>query len=103
MTSYAFGVHEELVQERGINPNTDEYYEMLDKEIRKAFPDKFKSDQGNRQRQERSPGNVVTPPVRDSSKPRSVRLTTTQVAIAKRLGLTPEQYARQMIEDQENG
>ena len=91
MTSYAFGVHQKLV-EQGYNPQTDAYYQQIDENVRKRFPENF----GNSQR----PGNVVAPAGRASKSPRKIKLTKTQVALAKRLGITPEQYAAQMLKEQ---
>lgn len=91
MTSYAFGVHQKLV-EQGYDPTSDAYYEQIDENVRKRFPENF----GNSQR----PGNVVAPAGRASKSPRKIKLTKTQVALAKRLGITPEQYAAQMLKEQ---
>lgn len=88
MTSFAFGLHEELVGE-GVDPTSDEYYSRIDKEVRSRFPERFKGEK-------RRPATVVASARRTTS-PNKVRLTTTQVSIAKRLGLTPEQYARELI------
>lgn len=88
MTSFAFGLHEELVG-NGVDPTSDEYYASIDKEIRTRFPDRFKADK-------RRPATVVASARRTTS-PQRVRLTTTQVSLAKRLGLTPEQYAKELI------
>lgn len=91
MTSYAFGVHQKLV-EQGYNPSTDAYYQQIDENVRKRFPENF----GQSQR----PGNVVAPAGRASKSPRKIKLTRTQVALAKRLGISPEQYAAQMLKEQ---
>jgi hypothetical protein len=92
MTSYAFGVHQKLVTE-GYDTASDEYYAAIDQNIRKRFPENFGGSQ------QRQPGNVVAPANRSSKSPRQVRLTQTQVALAKRLGLTNEQYAAQMLKE----
>ena len=99
MTGYAYGLHEQLVTQEGIDPRTDAYYERIDNEMRTRFPDKFgeaPSSSGNGA----SLGNVVAPATRGTGKgPRKISLTQTQVALAKRLGITPEQYAQQVLKD----
>lgn len=89
MTSMAFGLHEDLVSE-GVDPTSDEYYSRIDKEMRRRFPEEFGGSD------KKKPGTVVASAKR-STAPRKVVLTSTQVSLAKKLGLTPEQYAREMI------
>lgn len=91
MTAFAYGFHEELVGE-GVDPTSDEYYGRIDKEIRRRFPERFKSENSEQKR----PATVVAS-ARRTTGPQKVRLTQTQVSLAKRLGLTPEQYARELI------
>lgn len=102
MTGYAFGVHESLVKE-GLNPQTqaDEYYSRIDAEMRQRFPDKF-GEQTIEDAPVRQTGPVVAPAQRSAKKPRRVQLTSTQVALAKRLGLTAEQYAAQLLKEASN-
>ena len=99
MTGYAYGLHEQLVTQEGIDPRTDAYYERIDNEMRTRFPERFgeaPSSSGNGA----SLGNVVAPATRGTGKgPRKISLTQTQVALAKRLGITPEQYAQQVLKD----
>jgi hypothetical protein len=90
MTSMAFGLHEDLVGE-GVDPTSDEYYSRIDKEIRRRFPEEFEG-----KAEKKKPGTVVASAKR-STAPRKVVLTSTQVSLARKLGLTPEQYAREMI------
>lgn len=90
MTSMAFGIHEDLVGE-GVDPTSDEYYARIDKEMRRRFPENF-DDRDSR----RTKATVVASAKR-STAPKKVTLTTTQVTLAKRLGLTPEQYAKELI------
>ena len=89
MTSMAFGLHEDLVGE-GVDPTSDEYYSRIDKEMRRRFPESFEGSE------RKKPGTVVASAKR-STAPRKVVLTSTQVSLARKLGLTPEQYAREMI------
>jgi len=88
MTSFALGFHNKLVKE-GVSPQTDEYYERIDARMRELFPERF----GAKKRQ---PSTVVAP-VGRSPKGKKVVLTQTQVALAKRLGITPEQYAKELV------
>lgn len=103
MTSYALGVHEELVM-NGVDPNSEKYYTEIDKELRKVFPDKFAeaAEEEVTPRQQKA-ANVVAPAQRSGKKPRSIKITSTQAAIAKRLGLTKEQYVAQLMKDARNG
>ena len=94
MTSLALGLHNRLVKE-GVNPQSDDYYVKIDSRMREIFPDKFEDGEPE-QRKRRT--NVVAPATR-STAPKKIRLTQTQVTIAKRLGLTPEQYAKQVAID----
>ena len=99
MTGYAYGLHEKLVR-NGVDPRSEEYYNQIDNAVRRVFPDKF--DDGpviEESAPQRQAGNVVAPAARSGKKPRKVQLTSTQVALAKRLGLTNEQYAAQLMKD----
>jgi hypothetical protein len=106
MTALAYGVHEKLVRDEGVDPNSDEYFEQIDTVMRSRFPEHFEDDEdlgSGRQptSTRRTPGTVVAPAARaNGSKPRKVKLTTTALALAKRLGLTPEQYANQVMKEQ---
>lgn len=108
MTSTAFGIHQKLV-ESGIDPRIepDTYYAELDKGMRKIFPEHEWGDKPSRE-QRKQASSVVAPATRTSpsvsSDGRKITLTASQLSIAKRLGLTPQQYAvevvRQMREQQ---
>jgi hypothetical protein len=102
MTSYALGLHNKLVSE-GVNPQSDEYYERIDTRMRELFPERFE-DELEEKPQSKKKSNVVAPATR-STAPKKIRLNTTQLALAKRLGLTPKQYADQVAKDmrKENG
>jgi len=113
MTGFAHGLHAKLVK-AGVNPllEPDEYYRRVDTSMRKAFPEHFKvGDNEDKQVVEteeveapqRPAGNVVAPVNRSAKKPRKVQLTSTQIGLAKRLGLTPEQYAQQLLKESLNG
>jgi hypothetical protein len=93
MTSFALGLHNRLVKE-GVDPQTDDYYERIDTRMREVFPDNFEGEPEVR----RKSSNVVAPATR-STAPKKIRLTQTQLTLAKRLGLTPEKYAKQFAFD----
>jgi hypothetical protein len=111
MSGYALGLHEKLVKQ-GLDPRVhDEYYTRIDTTLRAAFPDYFAEDQG-RQGVTTPVTPAATPqrkaapvaaPTRGGKAPRKVQLTSTQVALAKRLGITKEQYAAQVAKEMANG
>ena len=90
MTFAAFGIHRELVEEQGYDPTSDEYYEEVDKRMKQNFPTKFSQEQ-------QAPVQQVaasTPGVAGKKGARKVKLTPSQVAIAKRLGVPLTEYAK---------
>lgn len=100
MTALAYGVHEKLIRDERLDPNSDEYYNRIDATMRQKFPEYFGEDarSGSEAPSAPSRANVVAPANRNNgAKPRTVELTPSQVALAKRLGLTNEQYARQLM------
>lgn len=102
ISALAMGVHEKLVRS-GVAPDTDQYYSQIDSAVRRAFPERFADASEEVKPQRRQAGNVVAPAGRTSGQtPRKVALTVTQVALAKRLGLTPQQYAAQLLKDASN-
>jgi hypothetical protein len=90
MTALALAVHQDLV-ESGVDTSSDEYYEKINARVRKRFPEAFTSEKPKK-------SSVVAPATR-STAPRKIVLTQSQVQIAKRLGLTNEQYARAVAEE----
>jgi hypothetical protein len=90
MTAVALTVHKKLV-ESGVNTTSDEYYEKINFRVRQLFPDAFPSEKVRK-------SSVVAPATR-STAPKKIVLTQSQVSIAKRLGLTNEQYARAVAEE----
>jgi len=97
MTSLALGLHEKLVRS-GINPTSEDYYRRIDETMQKRFPEYFgESDDSLEDKPaQRKPSTVVAPATR-STAPKKVRLTKTQLALAKKFKLTPEQYARELL------
>ena len=94
MTYTAFDIHRQLVDDEGYDPETDEYYAEIDKRIRLEFPHKFDKIANT---ETTKPTQVVASAKR-SVKPgrKTVRLTPSQVAIAKKLGVPLEEYAKQL-------
>lgn len=92
MTAFALGLHEDL-RDNGVEVGSGEYYGELDKTIRKRFPDKFEDQDDNKQSTRTKLGTVVAPAVR-STAPIKVKLKQSQINLAKKFGLTPEQYWR---------
>jgi hypothetical protein len=93
MTYAAWGVHQTLVEQEGIDPESDEYYTELDSRLRAEFPQRFKNEPNRQQRS----APAVAPASRSSgvsSARKTVRLTPSQVAIAKKLGVPLEEYAK---------
>ena len=78
---------------------TEEYYNQIDDAMRRVFPDKFDDGPIEEIAPQRQAGNVVAPAARSGKKPRKVQLTSTQVSLAKRLGLSNEQYAAQLMKE----
>ena len=94
MTYTAFEIHKDLTEKEGYDPNSDEYYAEVDKRIRVDFPHKFGNTDN---KQSTKPVQTVASASR-SVKPgrKTVRLTSSQVAIAKKLGVPLEEYAKQL-------
>ena len=101
LTGFAMGVHEDLLTE-GINPQTREYYDKVDAEMKRAFPNNFSDselDEGQTA-PTRNAATMVAPATRNNGgKPRKVQLTPTQVSLARKLGLSAEQYAKQIVKE----
>ena len=101
MTALAYGIHERLVRDEGYDPNSDEYFETIDRTMRSKFPEYFGDEEvSTEEPAAKSPPVVTAPSSRNNgAKPRKVKLTRTQLSLAKRLGLTPEQYANQLVKE----
>jgi hypothetical protein len=104
MSNFAVGIHEELIDEYGTQVvGTDQYFKHIDKTMRKKFPEYFETLEGSQAEPEKEPqtapakakpSTVVAPATRSTSS-KQVRLKQTQMALIKKLGLTPEVYARE--------
>ena len=97
MTYTAFDIHKQLVEKEGYDPKSKEYYDEVDKRIRVEFPHKFDKIEGNTTERTKPVQNVASAKRSASTKGRkTVKLTPSQVAIAKRLGVPLEEYAKQL-------
>ena len=96
MTYTAFDIHKKLTEEEGYDPSSEEYYQEVDKRIRLEFPQKFGKTENTTQEK---PSQTVASAKRPATTGRrkTVKLTPSQVAIAKRLGVPLEKYAEQLI------
>ena len=106
ITSFALGLHQKLVHS-GVDPRSDEYFEQIDARVKSTFPDVFggAKDEPTRtvETPARRPAAVVAPATR-SSGAKKVQLTHTQLALAKKYGLTPQQYAAEVAKlENQNG
>jgi len=108
MSFLAMGIHRRLERE-GVAIGSDHYYGVIDKEMRQRFPEKFEdgetkySSEVEIKPSTKKPSTVVAPATRSTS-PKKVRLTPTQVQLAKKFNLTPEQYARELTKlESQNG
>jgi hypothetical protein len=97
MTALALGLHEKLVRS-GVDPRSDDYYRQVDQTMKKRFPEYF-SEETQPTKEEPPPRKqtTVVAPAARSTAPRQIRITASEAAIAKRLGLTPEAYAREKL------
>jgi hypothetical protein len=103
-TSYALGLHQKLVT-GGTDPRSDEYFDQIDGRMKSKFPELFggNEDRPRTGEVQKKPTTVVAPATRTTSAGK-IRLTQTQVALAKKLGLTPQQYAAQVAKlENQNG
>tara|TARA_B100001939_G_C16943787_1_gene619370 strand:- start:627 stop:1520 length:894 start_codon:yes stop_codon:yes gene_type:complete len=96
MTYAAFGIHKTLIEQEGFDPNTEEYYTELDNRIRSEFSHKFSDNRKTNAPRVASAGNTASRS--GAKKSRTVKLTPSQIAIAKRLGVPLEEYAKHVKE-----
>jgi hypothetical protein len=94
VTSFALGLHQKLVNS-GTDPRSNEYFEQIDARVKSKFPEVFGVEDKPSAESPRKPASVVAPATR-SSGAKKVQLTNTQLALAKKFGLTPQQYAAQV-------
>ena len=96
MTSLALGLHEKLKRE-GVQVSSQEYYRKIDATIRRRFPERFEEEAEQNERPVARKSSVVAPATR-STAPKRVRLNPSEMSLAKKLNLTPEQYAKAKLE-----
>ena len=104
VTSFALGLHQKLVN-NGVDPRSNEYFEQIDARVKSKFPEVFggTEDKPRSGDSPRRPAAVAAPATR-SSGAKKIQLTQTQVALAKKFGLTPQQYAAQVAKlESQNG
>jgi hypothetical protein len=97
MTHAAWGIHRQLIQVEGFDANSDEYYDALDTRLRQTFPQKLGGQQQAQTNRSARSVQTVAPASRSSginNARRTVKLTPSQVAIAKKLGVPLEEYAK---------
>ena len=95
MTTAAFTIHNQLVNEEGFDPKSEEYYDAVNSRMRTEFPHKFNTAKNSGGNRGASAGNSAS---RNSQKRRTVKLSASQVAIAKKLGVPLEEYAKYVKE-----
>jgi hypothetical protein len=101
LTYAAWGIHETLITQEGIDPNSEEYYTELDRRLQTEFPSRFQNSGSASQIRQQRAAPAVAPATRSSginSARRTVRLSPSQVAIAKKLGVPLEEYAKYVKE-----
>ena len=102
MTSYSLGLHQKLVNS-GVDPRSDEYFEQIDARVKGTFPEYFGSESRSTRSNSGKLSTVVAPSSRSVS-PGKIRLTATQVALARKLGLSNQQYAMELAKlERSNG
>jgi hypothetical protein len=103
MTAFALGVHKKLVS-NGVDPRSKDYFDQIDDRMKKTFPEFFgEAETSSSGDGSKKPTTVVAPSTR-STGVKKVKLTTTQEALARRLGITPQQYAVELAKmEKQNG
>ena len=98
MTYAAFGLHKQLIEDEGFDPNSDEYYNELDNRIRSEFPHKFQEAQRKSSSPRVASAGATASKSSSPKGRRTVKLTASQIAIAKRLNVPLEEYAKYVKE-----
>jgi hypothetical protein len=103
MSFLAMGIHRRLERD-GVTTGSDQYWNAIDTEMKKRFPEKFAGDNNSETKDSvKKPSTVVAPATRSTS-PKKIRLTQTQLALAKKFKLSPEQYALELTKlESQNG
>jgi hypothetical protein len=101
MTAFALGLHQKLVA-TGVDPRSEEYFERIDARIKSVFPDVFEDSTPSRKQTEpaKKPATVVASASRTTGAKKTVKLTTTQAALADKLGIPRELYAQEFLKQE---
>ena len=101
-TAFALGLHKQITETENISAESDEYYEQINARMQERFPELFEDTNEQEVRRPKARTSNVVAPATRSTAPKKIRLTQTQVALSKRLGITPAQYAKQVAIDMRN-
>lgn len=101
MTALALGLHEKLVRS-GVDPRSDDYYRRVDETMKKRFPENFEDAQPTQEEKPSPRKSTVVAPSTRSTASKQIRISASAAAIAKRLGITPEAYAREVMKLENN-
>jgi hypothetical protein len=101
-TAFALGLHKQITETENISAESDEYYEQINARMQERFPELFEDTNEQEVRRPKARTSNVVAPATRSTAPKKIRLTQTQVALSKRLGITPAQYAKQVALDIRN-
>jgi hypothetical protein len=101
MTAFALGLHQKLVA-TGVDPRSEEYFERIDARLKTVFPDVFEDSTPSRKQAEpaKKPATVVASATRTTGAKKTVKLTTTQAALADKLGIPRELYAQEFLKQE---
>jgi hypothetical protein len=102
MTATALGLHRKL-EKQGVVVGSDDYYGVLDKTMRRRFPENFGEQEDPGSEQPRTRATTVVAPAVRSTAPQKVRLKTSQMSLIRKLGITPEQYVKEHLKVNQNG
>jgi hypothetical protein len=105
MTAIAYATHETMIRDQGVKPDSPEYFETLNATMRHRFPEYFVADTGTEHSQSTTkPHAVVAPATRSTgANQRTVKLNASQRSLAKAIGITEEQYAKQLLKENTRG
>lgn len=102
MTLTAFSIHKQLIESEGYDPTSDDYYQELDRRIRRDFPHKFGEEQPPVKNGRSGPAVAGANRGGQRGSQKTIKLTQSQVAIARKLGISNEQYAKQLVRMQQD-
>jgi hypothetical protein len=103
MTAIAYATHETMIRDKGIAPDSDEYFEELDATMKLRFPEYYEAEEGHSSHSVSRPNVVVAPATRSGANTRKVTLNASQRSLAKVLGIEESDYAKQLLKEQKRG